>query len=623
MIKKKLSVRDLFVLERFNGREVNYKIPEYEIEEFGYNYTESLTCLIKRGFMTYAEPKDALNVLTIPKLKEILRANGQKLSGKKDDLIARIITTCTNYDVPKVYAATEAGIAELEKRSYFFENKYGGYGFLNSEIESLEDTTPPENVLEQLFKRDLIQQANAHDYVDLCGTYCAIGKYMKKHRRESEALTACLTAIYLALTGMGNGDYIGDYSGLEYFFNDPLWYEVDKLKTTLNLSDAELVKRFKEAQRATADVPFSYFKPKDMESIILDRLRGEENLLEKYKSRRRERDLDLLARAKPLKSQPPTQIQAASTSSGSGCLVVVMIVLMIVLLAGCGKKISNPPLNEFVGDFNAQIRLPLPGAKISERVAKSFVAVDYGIYLATITDVKHRVLSTEIIMKADVEDPLPTCKAAIFAMNPLLTGRDLDTITDELGIDKPVKSWRDGTFSFNGQQYRCTTGDSGMATLLIGTSLIPPGYKFTTGGLRTLTAEEFRNIFNHFCEADTSCTFRAGDVRTVSGEVQNVAQIFFNDAVFIHMTIVKKTQCIREVAVITTENGDENDLRLARDIFRKMIAVCDEDAKTILLDLGMNQNPAEWWHNAATSRNGLTYRVVVLTGVGLAFNIGE
>ena len=238
MAKKKLSVRDLFILERFDGREVGYKIPEYELEEFGRDAADRVNCLIEGGYLTYAEPKIALNVLTIPQLKEILRANGKKLSGKKDDLIARIIETCTNYDVPKVYTATAKGINELETRDYFFENKRNFYDFLNAEIESAEGDGV--NPLEKLFSRDMIKHVRAQNYSSLAYTYEKYGKYLQNHEREDEALTAYLTAAYLQLTGMGDYSVIVDYKDLFYVFDEGIWREIDDLKTALNFSDAKL-----------------------------------------------------------------------------------------------------------------------------------------------------------------------------------------------------------------------------------------------------------------------------------------------------------------------------------------------------------------------------------------------
>ena len=85
--KPRLPVVDLLLLNHFNGRRADYVLPEYLIEEYGRDWSARVNKLLANGYLTFAEPQEALNSLTIPKLKEILREHGQKLSGKKSQLI--------------------------------------------------------------------------------------------------------------------------------------------------------------------------------------------------------------------------------------------------------------------------------------------------------------------------------------------------------------------------------------------------------------------------------------------------------------------------------------------------------------------------------------------------------
>ena len=91
------------------------------------------------------EPSEALSSLTILKLKEILREHGQKLSGKKSELIARILEHVPLEDLPlpKVYALIAAACHELDTRSFYIENRQMNYGFMNSELAELESSNAP------------------------------------------------------------------------------------------------------------------------------------------------------------------------------------------------------------------------------------------------------------------------------------------------------------------------------------------------------------------------------------------------------------------------------------------------------------------------------------------------
>lgn len=449
MIKQKLSVRDLFILERFDGREVNYKIPEYELEEFGYNYAESLTCLIKGGYLTYAEPKIALNVLTVPQLKEILRSNGKKLSGKKDDLITRIIETCAGYEVPKVYAATEKGINELETRDYFFENKREGYGFLDYEVECTELEVNPECVLRVLFNRALEKHTTANNYFSLACVYENYGRYYKHRNQQPDELQALLTAAYLQLTGMGDGNDINDYKDLGYVFSSPLWSEIDRLKTALNLSDEELTSRI-ESAAATVKVPFSYFEPKVVAKIILDRLRGEENLLAKYESRRQ--------------IEKRNSISTAQASSGSGCLVVVLM-LIILVVGGCMSTNHNfATPEEFVRDFKA--------ASLNASTLQKLQQVTGDVFIRTAGDMEAvliviRPRNGEVDASA-VQDALAAYEAAIKASDSSMTDNDVKKIFAGLDLNEPPDLWqKDKTVEHGGHRYIVSELSGGEKVLSI------------------------------------------------------------------------------------------------------------------------------------------------------------
>lgn len=449
MTKKKLSVRDLFVLERFNGREVGYKIPEYELEKFGYNYTESLTCLIKCGFLTYAEPKDALNVLTVPQLKEILRANGKKLSGKKDDLIARIIAACTNYDVPKVYAATETGIAELETRSYFFENESEGYGFSNYELECAELMQNSSRVLTSLLDHAIEKHSTANNYFSLANAYENYGRYYKRRQQQPNELQALLTAAYLQLTGMSDGNDINEYKDLGYVFNSPLWREIDRLKTALNLSDADLTARI-ESAAAKVKVPYSYFEPKTIAAIILDRLRGEENLLAKYATRRQ--------------IEKRNSISTAKTSSGSGCLVVVMV-LIVLVIGGCMSTNHNfATPTEFVRDFKAASLNPSTLQELQQVKGDVFIRASGDMEAVLIVVRPH---NGEVDASA-VQDALAAYEAAIKASDSSMTSDDVKKIFAGLDLNEPPDLWqKDKTVEHGGHRYIVSELSGGEKVLSI------------------------------------------------------------------------------------------------------------------------------------------------------------
>ena len=293
-----LPVVDLLLLNEYDGREVDYEPAAYKLEEYGRDYRRRVERLISAGYLKIATPEETLVKLTIPALKNILRTNGQKLSGGKKDLVTRIVENVpsANYarQIPKFYAATERGRRELEQRSAYIENQRLPDRFLNSEIAAVEARLlaageySADRVFEELFARYMMKRGAAQDFGLLRNSYYGQAQFLKRRGRLVEAVTALLTVIYLDLTGMGNDNTVEDYDSLGWVFETRAWRELDKIRTALNLTDEELkVKFVTAANTCVARPPFSYFSVDTMTEILLARLYGQMDLAERYRSRSR------------------------------------------------------------------------------------------------------------------------------------------------------------------------------------------------------------------------------------------------------------------------------------------------------------------------------------------------
>lgn len=333
-----LPVIDLLLLERFDGRRLDYVIPEYEIDDYGRDYQQRVQHLLAGGWLEVASVQVALKFLPIPQLKEILRANRQKVSGKKDELLTRILENIPpekySEQVPRVYSATALGRRELVTRSFYIENKQENYGFLNSELAELEPDNEPEKIFDKLFTRDILKHTLAQDFQSLAATYNLQQTYLKKHGRTDEALVALLNEIYLRLSGMSDGNQVLDYEFLEWVFKDSVWQrELDTYRTTLNLSDNELADKFKSA--VSLQLPFSYFDKPTMCKIILDRLHGQENLHKRYANQRNKHYSTNQHSEYPSQNQRVTYALPTKTptkATGAGCLLPCLVVLILIII---------------------------------------------------------------------------------------------------------------------------------------------------------------------------------------------------------------------------------------------------------------------------------------------------
>ena len=294
MLMRKLPVIDLLLLGEYDGKPIDYELSFTKIEKYGQDYKRRVESLVADGYLACYSSEGNLGHLTIPELKEILRRHNQKLSGKKDELIARIIENipAENYVrvLPKIYSATAQGCRELSTRYAYIENQKMQYGFLNSEITAIENELETEGnltadaVLEKLFLNNIVKYGSEQNYGLLRNTYYGLSRYLKKRGRLDESLRSLLSVIYYDLSGMSNNNFIQSYDSLSYVFETSLWNEIDKLRTTLNFSDEDLTKLFDEAVDLSVKVPFSYFDTSTLKKIILDRLHGEINLMQKYEN---------------------------------------------------------------------------------------------------------------------------------------------------------------------------------------------------------------------------------------------------------------------------------------------------------------------------------------------------
>lgn len=363
---EELYISDVFLLDYFNQRKTDYELAEYQIETYGSDYKERLSYLYDHGFLTIAGLEETLTALTIPELKNILRTFNLKLSGKKQDLVARIVDTVPSEKIkdslPKLYALTSKGSQFLLEHKAFIDNKKQGYGFLNNEIFATEKilatrgTLDSDGVFFYLFQRNVVKHGKNKDFDSLKHTYYQLSLWYKKKQDFGEALKNLLASMYLDLSGMGDDNTVYSYRfRMESVFGETMpWQTLDNLITVLKIKESDFPDYFQRAIDYCAIAPpFSYFSAETMINIILDRLRGQENLLERYEQERNIPDehsseydywnfdkrlnLEVPAVSKHSESEEELKTASSSISSqapvASGCLIPCILLVLIFIIA--------------------------------------------------------------------------------------------------------------------------------------------------------------------------------------------------------------------------------------------------------------------------------------------------
>lgn len=115
--EKPLTSVEKSFLKYMNGNNVvNPYIPGYWTYEYNINYKKLLTTFLLKEYLKISSDAETLKFLTVEELKNILRANNLKVSGKKEELINRIKDSIDNSilesyisKTSRKYILTEAG----------------------------------------------------------------------------------------------------------------------------------------------------------------------------------------------------------------------------------------------------------------------------------------------------------------------------------------------------------------------------------------------------------------------------------------------------------------------------------------------------------------------------------
>lgn len=148
-LEEDLLPGEIILLEWSNHKSEHASIPAYFEYDYGLNAAIDRQKLIRLGYLTVASPSESLESLRVPELKDILRSNSQKLSGKKLELIQRITENIDenlySSAIPiRSLVCTQAGDKLLKKYSHLVwahkhNSKDGIINVANALTQSIEE----------------------------------------------------------------------------------------------------------------------------------------------------------------------------------------------------------------------------------------------------------------------------------------------------------------------------------------------------------------------------------------------------------------------------------------------------------------------------------------------------
>lgn len=120
------SYADVILLNYFNNRPANYKVPNnflYLLDIPDLNLRQSQ--YIEKGLLKVAPPDIQLNTFKVTELKDILRQNNLKVSGKKAELIIRLIDNLDSEKINELLAENEPVYVLSDKSKELIDSNSG------------------------------------------------------------------------------------------------------------------------------------------------------------------------------------------------------------------------------------------------------------------------------------------------------------------------------------------------------------------------------------------------------------------------------------------------------------------------------------------------------------------
>lgn len=106
---------EIILLDWCNGKSTDKKFPSYFKSNYDVDVPASIDKLLDKNFLVYGNYYEQLKALTVAKLREVLKDHKNKSSGRKKELVQRILDNNIRLsNIPKVYKLTDKGRQILE-----------------------------------------------------------------------------------------------------------------------------------------------------------------------------------------------------------------------------------------------------------------------------------------------------------------------------------------------------------------------------------------------------------------------------------------------------------------------------------------------------------------------------
>lgn len=274
-----LDIEKIYYLDYWRNKEIGI-LPDENVEKA----QKYLSELIDEGLLYIPLPEEELVFLKVNDLKDILRNNKMKISGKKQELIDRIIENFSPRELSKnvvsLYHLTNQGKHELKYKKVFVTNKVRNYGFNEREIEEMRDNLFNINInfcdndifWGLLNNRTLHSQLNG-EWKLFRDTKKYMVDILFEEKKYFNVLEQGCIVMYLDLSGMEDNGNIKNLNEISVDYD--LVNKIRIAKENDSDNSEEGFRIIFECSVQLAQVPFSYYSVEDAYHIVCNLLDGD------------------------------------------------------------------------------------------------------------------------------------------------------------------------------------------------------------------------------------------------------------------------------------------------------------------------------------------------------------
>ena len=280
-----LSVREILILDYFDGKPVHAKMPSYLYATYGSDADLCLDRLYADGWIRESTPRETVNMLPDKALSDFLKRYGLSGEGSHTELVRRIIHEVPeknyNHAVPKVYVLEPKGRTEVGRHMAYVLNVRENYGLTEGEIGESRSALAlkgnpcsARDILERAFQQKVSIYTMAGEWSKLRNLYYVMANFHLRAEAGDKALSCLFLVFFLDMSGMGNRNTVIPYENL-FPTQKGMILLLDEVRHRENMTAEEVKAAFlSSVARMAPRLPFSYFSPQVMAAQLLERLRG-------------------------------------------------------------------------------------------------------------------------------------------------------------------------------------------------------------------------------------------------------------------------------------------------------------------------------------------------------------